>query len=225
MKHKMRTDKLARFSSFRKATLKSLAVSLFENQKIITTKAKAKTARRFVEKIITIAKKDTLSAKRMAFSLLCDHGLVKILFDKIAPKFKDVKGGYTRIIPFKKRKGDNAELVVLELTKTYEVEVKEKKIKDRKETKPVELKKQEKDEAKEISKSAVEHKIEKKKEVKKEVKQEEPVEHKPVQREEKLEAKPHAHPEEEKHKKPEDKKAKGLFGGFKGFFKKERDSL
>src|SRR5205085_8609000 len=68
------------------------------------------------EKLITLGKKDTLAARRRAFAILCDHTLVSSLFKETAPRFKSRLGGYTRIIPFNKRIGDNAEMVFLELT-------------------------------------------------------------------------------------------------------------
>ena len=221
MRHRAKRDSLNRFSSFRKATIKSLITSVLMRQRIITTKNKAKSARKAVDKIITLGKKGTLSARRRAFSVLCDHKLVKVLFDKIAPVFSNRTGGYTRIIPYGYRRGDNAQLAILELTQTYK-EDKKKPAKEVKEEKPPETKKQEQEAAK-IEK-VVKAKIETKKE--KEVKKEEPVKAEIKEEEEspKQEEKPHAHPEEEKHKKQKDKKPKKFFKGFKSFFKK-RDSL
>ena len=76
MRHKIKTDRFSRFSSYRKATIRSITTSVLKNQKIITTRAKAKSARILVEKTITLGKKNTLAAKRRAFSILCDHELV-----------------------------------------------------------------------------------------------------------------------------------------------------
>ena len=75
-----------------------------------------KEARKFIEKLITLGKKDTLAARRAAFAILCDHAMVSDLFTKTAPRFKSRNGGYTRIIPYIQRAGDNAELAFLELT-------------------------------------------------------------------------------------------------------------
>ena len=72
-----------------------------------------------VEKTITLGKKNTLAARRRAFSILCDHNLVKRLFDQIAPVFAQRTGGYTRIIPYRNQRGDNAKLVILELTENF----------------------------------------------------------------------------------------------------------
>lgn len=130
MKHSVNTVTLSRFTSYRKATIRSIAISVLRNEKIITTMAKAKVARRAIDKIISLGKDNTLASRRRAFSLLCDHALVKVLFDAIGPKFSQRPGGYTRIIPYRFRRGDNAQLVILELTERY----KEKK--QKKEPKP-----------------------------------------------------------------------------------------
>ncbi|MFH1691891.1 MAG: 50S ribosomal protein L17 [Candidatus Omnitrophota bacterium] len=117
MRHKQNTQNLSRFSSYYKATIISLARAVLINQKIVTTKLKAKISRRLVEKLITLGKQiDSLAARRRAFSILSDHALVKKLFTDIAPVFAGKTGGYTRIIPYKRRRGDNAEMVVLELS-------------------------------------------------------------------------------------------------------------
>lgn len=224
MRHKIKSDKFNRFSSYYKATIKSIASSVLLHQKIITTKIKAKSARRAIEKIITLGKKNTLSARRRAFSLLCDHKLVKILFDQIAPAFANRIGGYTRVIPYRNRRGDNAKLVILELTEKYKKKKPEKVIKEKKEPQVSESKKQEpgiskkeestqpKEEIREEERAQKEEPIKTAVEKKKELPQQE---------------KPHSHPQEGRHKEkePEAKKPRKFFKGFKGFFKKERDSL
>ncbi len=116
MRHKIAGNRLSRNRSLRKATMRDMARSILIEQRIFTTKAKAKEARKFIEKLITLGKKDTLAARRRAFAILCDHTLVSSLFQETAPRFKNRMGGYTRIIPFNKRIGDNAEMVFLELT-------------------------------------------------------------------------------------------------------------
>lgn len=222
MRHRIKTDRFGRFSSYRKASLKSIAASILTHERIITTKAKAKSARRLVEKVITLGKKGTLSAKRRAFSILCDHELVKTLFDNIAPKFANIMGGYTRIIPYRFQRGDNAQLVIFELTQRYKEGRPEKKIKEKKEAKPAAAKKQELPVTKEAKPPKVKIETEEKKEV---------IEGKPKTADLKEKKEPlkkeqlHAHLEEEKQKKPEIKKPKKFFGGFKGLFKRERDSL
>lgn len=117
MRHKRNTQNLSRFSSYFKATIHSLAQSVIIHQRIMTTKVRAKLVRRLVDRIITLGKDvDSLSARRRAFTFLNSHSLVHKLFSEIAPMFAQKNGGYTRIIPYKRRRGDNAELVVLELS-------------------------------------------------------------------------------------------------------------
>ena len=228
MRHKVKTDRLSRFSSYRKATIKSLVRSLLLHEKIITTQAKAKISRIVAENLISLGKENTLAAKRRAFAILCDHGLVSTLFSDIATLFGKRNGGYTRIIPYRNRRGDNAKLVILELT-----EKKEKKLETTKEQKKTEKKEAEKaaDKVKEkIKPREVELKEEKKqdkikdKEDKQEIK--EPIKQEPEVTQPTEETKPHTIPEEEhKHKLPQEKKPKKFLQGFKGFFKRERDSL
>jgi len=126
MRHQNKKGRLSRNISLRKATLKSMANSLFLYQKIETTKAKAKALRSFAEPLITIAKKNpgSIAARRQIFKKLCNKDTVKFLFDDLAPLYKDIPGGYTRIMPLGTRRGDGASLVIMELTKkTVEEEV------------------------------------------------------------------------------------------------------
>ena len=129
MRHKKLNKKFDRNKPERDSMMNNLVKGLFIYQSITTTTQKAKEARRFAEKLITTAKKDDLSSRRRAFSILRDETLVGKLFKEIAPLFKDRKGGYTRIIHLGKRKGDNAELSILELTekKVIAPKVKHKK--------------------------------------------------------------------------------------------------
>jgi len=221
MRHKAMTGSLGRFSSFRKATIKSIVISVLVHQRIVTTKVKAKSARRAVDRVITLGKKDSLSARRRAFSLLCDHKLVKTLFDQIAPIFTNRTGGYTRIIPYRYQRGDNAQMVILELTQRYKEKKAEKPTKETKELESAVTKKQKPEVSKE------EKDIQFKPEIKEKViEKEEPIKTEAKEKkEEPGQEKPHSHPEEDKQKKPEPKKAKRLFKGFKGFFKKKRDAL
>ena len=119
MRHRNKKGRLSRRTSWRKATLKSLANDLFTYQRIETTAAKAKALQSFAEPLITLAKNNSgsIAAKRQAFQKLCDRGVVKSLFDDIAPLYKDVQGGYTRIMMLGTRKGDGAQLAMIELTK------------------------------------------------------------------------------------------------------------
>lgn len=122
MRHRIKTQNLSRFSSYYQATLKSLAQAMVKHQRIMTTRLKAKVAQGLVEKLVGWGKEnDSLAARRNAYRYLCDHALVKRLFSEIAPMFKDRTGGYTRIIPYKRRRGDNAEIVFLEFSMLKEV--------------------------------------------------------------------------------------------------------
>jgi len=134
MRHKKLRHQLNRFTSWHEATLKSLSRSLLINQSIKTTKARAKAARPMVEKIITLGKDNTLSAKRKVFSMLGDHSLVALLFNEIAPRFSKRAGGYTRILSLGKRRGDNAEVVIFELTEIKKKDY--KKVKKAKASQP-----------------------------------------------------------------------------------------
>lgn len=116
MRHRKEGNRLSRNKSLRAATLRDMARSVLVQERICTTRAKAKEARKLIEKLITLGKKDTLAARRRAFAILCDHNLVSQLFKETAPRFKSRAGGYTRIIPYQNRLGDNAQLAFLELT-------------------------------------------------------------------------------------------------------------
>jgi large subunit ribosomal protein L17 len=135
MRHGYAGNRLSRNRSLFKATIRDLAKATLIHQRIRTTKAKAKQARKMVEKLITMGKKGTLAHKRRAFSILCDHQLVSELFNETSPRFKDRVGGYTRIILIGTRRGDNAEEVFLELTEKSKVVVAEPKPKASKKAK------------------------------------------------------------------------------------------
>jgi len=111
---------LNRFTSWRKATLTSLAKALIIHQRIKTTNAKAKAAKPLIEKLISLGKNNSLFAKRRAYRILGDHKLVSLLFNDIAPRFANRIGGYTRILNLGSRRGDNAQLVILALTEIKE---------------------------------------------------------------------------------------------------------
>ena len=115
MKHKRGFNPLQRTSSHRKALHRNMVTSLFRQERIRTTKAKALAVRRTAEKMITRAKEDTVHNRRIVSGRLYDEGIVAKLFTNIAPRMKDRNGGYTRIIKLGERKGDAAELVILEL--------------------------------------------------------------------------------------------------------------
>ncbi len=119
MRHRKNKGRLSRRTSWRKATLKSLANDLMKYQRIETTLPKAKALRRYVEPLITLAKNnpDSVNARRRAFSELCERDMVSALFDDIGPLFVEVPGGYTRIMASGNRKGDGAAMAIVELTR------------------------------------------------------------------------------------------------------------
>lgn len=197
MRHRHKTQNLSRFSTYFKATIRSIARSVIIHQRIMTTLVRAKLTRQLVDRLITLGKdNDSLAARRRAFAVLGDHALVKKLFSEIAPMFTEKKGGYTRIIPYKRRRGDNAEMVILELSVQKVVvskPAKEKKAKEVKETDERIKMVSKQAQAKEAVKEAQEKEAPKKPE----------------------------HKKEKETKKP----SKKMMGGFGKFFKSERDSL
>ena len=109
------TRKLGRASDHRDAMLRNMVTSLLENGKMTTTVTRAKEVRAMAEKMITLAKVDSLHNKRQALAYITKEDVVKKLFDEIAPKYKDVNGGYCRIIKTEARRGDAAAMCILEL--------------------------------------------------------------------------------------------------------------
>ena len=109
------TRKLGRTTAQRTAMLRAMVTFLFENGKIETTVTRAKEVSSMAEKFITIAKENNLHNKRMVMSFVTKEDVVYKLFDEIAPKYKDTKGGYTRITKVGPRRGDAAEMAVIEL--------------------------------------------------------------------------------------------------------------
>ena len=109
------TRKLGRPTDHRMAMLRAMVTYLLENGKIETTVTRAKEVRPLAEKMITLGKKNTLASKRQAFSFITKEDVVKKLFDEIAPKYAERNGGYTRIIRIGVRRGDNAEMAIIEL--------------------------------------------------------------------------------------------------------------
>ena len=107
--------KLGRSSDHRKAMLRNLVTDLLREERITTTKFRAKEAGREAEKMITLAKKGDLAARRQVMAYLYDEDVVSKLFDDIAPRYEDRNGGYTRILKLGPRRGDAAEDVFLEL--------------------------------------------------------------------------------------------------------------
>ena len=115
MRHGIKGRKLSRTAAHRKSTMQSLAMALIREHRIVTTVAKAKELRGYVEPLITRAKEDTDHNRRQVFSSLQNKDAVSTLFTEIGPKCKDRPGGYTRVIKAGFRKGDGAELAVVEL--------------------------------------------------------------------------------------------------------------
>lgn len=115
MRHLKRTAKLGRKGEHRNAMLANLVCSLIRHRRITTTVAKAKAARSVAEKMVTLAKRGTLHARRLASARLHqDEKAVRMLFKEIAPVYKDRNGGYTRIVRLGRRQGDAAEMAILE---------------------------------------------------------------------------------------------------------------
>lgn len=109
------TRKLGRASDHRKAMLRGMVTYLLENGRLETTVTRAKEVRAMAEKMITLSKNDTLSAKRQVLAYVTKEDVAKKLFDEIGPKYKDVNGGYCRIIKTGPRRGDAAEMCIIEL--------------------------------------------------------------------------------------------------------------
>lgn len=109
------TRKLGRASDHRKAMLRGMVTYLLENGKIETTVTRAKEVRCMAEKMITLGKEDTLHNRRQALAYITKQDVVKKLFSEIAPKYKEVNGGYCRIIKTGPRRGDAAEMCIIEL--------------------------------------------------------------------------------------------------------------
>ena len=109
------TRKLVRSTDHRMAMLKAMVTYLLENGKIETTVTRAKEVRPLAEKMITLGKQNNLAAKRQAFAFITKEEIVSKLFDEIAPKYADRNGGYTRIVRIGPRRGDAAEMALIEL--------------------------------------------------------------------------------------------------------------
>lgn len=130
MRHAKRINHLGRTDAHRKAMLSNMATSLIMHKRINTTLAKAKELRKYVEPMVTRSKNDTTHSRRMVFSLLHNKYAVTELFREIAPKVANRPGGYTRILETGFRKGDNAEMCMIEFVdynETYTVESGKKK--------------------------------------------------------------------------------------------------
>lgn len=121
MRHGNKINSLSRTQSQRKALLRGLACQLIEHKRIVTTTAKAKALRVYVEPLITKSKENTTHQRRMVFSVLNNKQAVTTLFGEVSPKVGGRPGGYTRIIKLGRRVGDNAELAMIELVDFNEI--------------------------------------------------------------------------------------------------------
>ena len=116
MRHGRKVPELGKPADQRKAMLRSLTTQLIRNGQITTTKARAKAVRTEVDRMITLAKDGSLAARRKAIGYMYDKQLVHALFEQAEERYGDRKGGYTRVIRTVSRRGDNAEMAMIELT-------------------------------------------------------------------------------------------------------------
>ncbi len=115
MRHQLRIPQLSRPADQRKALLRGLTTQLIREGSVTTTKARAKALRDETERMITLAKDGSLAARRRAIGFIYDKKLVHSLFEKAQERYGDRKGGYTRIVRTVSRRGDNAEMAIIEL--------------------------------------------------------------------------------------------------------------
>jgi large subunit ribosomal protein L17 len=132
MRHQNRISKLGRDKESRVALLKSLAIALLESKKLITTVAKAKALRSYIEPIITRSKEDSTHNRRLVFSLLNHKESIDLLFGEVGPKAATRPGGYTRVLKTGNRAGDGAEMAVIELVDYNDVKPADKAAKAKK---------------------------------------------------------------------------------------------
>ena len=115
MRHRKKGRNLSRSPSHRKALLRNLAASLFRHERITTTTARAKELRPYAERLITLARRGDLHARRLAARRIAEREVLAKLFDEIGPRYAERPGGYTRILKLGNRKGDAAEMALIEL--------------------------------------------------------------------------------------------------------------
>lgn len=115
MRHRVKGRQLSRTASHRRALLRNMATSLFQHDRLVTTEAKAKELRPYAERLITLARRGDLHARRLAERRVRDRATLDRLFAEIGPRFASRPGGYTRILKLGHRKGDGAELARIEL--------------------------------------------------------------------------------------------------------------
>ena len=122
MRHHKGIKRLGMMTGHRKAMLRNMARNLIKHERIETTSRRAKEARRVVERLITLTKTDSVVSRRRAYDVLADRDLVMKLFKELAPLFSARQSGFTRIIPLGFRRGDGAQMVILELTERKIIE-------------------------------------------------------------------------------------------------------
>ena len=115
MRHRKKGRNLSRSPSHRRAVLRNLATSLFQHERITTTTAKAKELRPYAGRLITLARRGDVHARRLAATKIQDRQVLGKLFDDIAPRYAERPGGYTRVLKLGNRKGDAAEMSLIEL--------------------------------------------------------------------------------------------------------------
>jgi large subunit ribosomal protein L17 len=157
MRHLKANKKLGMDSSHRKAVLRNMVTSLIEHERIKTTDTRAKELRRIAERMVTLGKRGDLHALRQTMEVIRLKSVAKKLFEDIAPRYKNINGGYTRIIKLGHRHGDNAAISIIEFTVQKQEEKKETKKETKKESKK-ETKKESKKETKKEPKKSVEKK-------------------------------------------------------------------
>ncbi|HCX60127.1 MAG TPA: 50S ribosomal protein L17 [Candidatus Cloacimonas sp.] len=129
MRHRVEGRKFGRETDARRLMMRNLVKSMVEHGQINTTLAKAKEMRRFVERVVTYGKNNTVHSRRLAYSVLGDRDLVKKLFDDIAPAFANRNGGYTRVIKAGFRRGDNAPMAIIQFVEESTIAAKNDAIK------------------------------------------------------------------------------------------------
>ncbi|MDD5614317.1 MAG: 50S ribosomal protein L17 [Candidatus Omnitrophica bacterium] len=213
MRHRKNIALLGKPSDQRKALIKSLAIAVIASESIKTTYRRAKECSRKVDRLISWGKKGDIHSRRQAYSILQDRALVKKLFQDIAPRFKGINGGYTRVLKLGKRRGDNAQLAILELTK-----IKEEIIEEKNKIRRMRKEKKEKKVHEETAQAEVVQ-VEEEKPAKKKV-----VQKKDSKKEKIEDIKESKNQEQAKKSDKEDqKKDKGFLQGLKGFLKRDRE--
>src|SRR2546425_8196292 len=138
MRHNVGYRKLGRTKEHRRALLRNLATDLFRHERLTTTLPKARELRPFAEKLITLARRDDLHARRQVVSQISDRVVVKKLFDTLGPRFASRPGGYTRALKLGPRQGDGADMAIVELVgaePTFKKQKDDKKVRRERKTK------------------------------------------------------------------------------------------